>query len=176
MLLFGISLSGSSRSHQIFATRQLGTSSVALKTKLQFCVIDSASSRFQNRPCIKGTWLATPAISPSRLPYANRHRQNDSQHCGRRPISAGETSSLYRSHIHSRNFTSSSIRAHNMSAQLIPSNPADLMVIRNVTPNIATFSVPFSRFGKVKIGGRGTLGRFQFPCRNAARLPTFTSS
>lgn len=32
------------------------------------------------------------------------------------------------------------------------------MVIRNVTPNIATFSVPFSRFGSVKIGGRGTLG------------------
>lgn len=31
------------------------------------------------------------------------------------------------------------------------------MVIRNVTPNIATFSVPFSRHGKIKIGGRGTL-------------------
>ncbi|KAK2592278.1 hypothetical protein QQS21_010031 [Conoideocrella luteorostrata] len=44
-----------------------------------------------------------------------------------------------------------------MSAELIPSNPADLMVIRNVTPNVVTFSVPFSRFGKIKIGGRGTL-------------------
>ncbi|RFU78107.1 nuclear qri2 nse4 [Trichoderma arundinaceum] len=44
-----------------------------------------------------------------------------------------------------------------MSADLIPANPADLMVIRNVTPNITTFSVPFSRFGKIKIGGRGTL-------------------
>ncbi|KFG79979.1 hypothetical protein MANI_019884 [Metarhizium anisopliae] len=44
-----------------------------------------------------------------------------------------------------------------MSADLIPANPADLMVIRNVTPNIATFSVPFSRFGRIKIGGRGTL-------------------
>ncbi|KFH46172.1 hypothetical protein ACRE_029610 [Hapsidospora chrysogenum ATCC 11550] len=44
-----------------------------------------------------------------------------------------------------------------MSSKLIPSNPADVMVIRNVTPNIATFSVPFSRFGTVKIGGRGTL-------------------
>ena len=31
------------------------------------------------------------------------------------------------------------------------------MVIRNVTPNIVTFSVPFSRFGSVKIGGRGTV-------------------
>jgi hypothetical protein len=45
-----------------------------------------------------------------------------------------------------------------MSSKLIPSDPDHVMVIRNVTPNIATFSVPFSRFGKVKIGGRGTLG------------------
>lgn len=44
-----------------------------------------------------------------------------------------------------------------MSHKLIPSNPADVMVIRNVTPNIVTFSVPFSRFGTAKIGGRGTL-------------------
>ncbi|KAM5346537.1 hypothetical protein ACJ41O_009542 [Fusarium nematophilum] len=44
-----------------------------------------------------------------------------------------------------------------MSSKLIPSNPDDVMVIRNVTPNVVTFSVPFSRFGKVKIGGRGTL-------------------
>ncbi|KAL7949326.1 hypothetical protein V8C42DRAFT_310602 [Trichoderma barbatum] len=44
-----------------------------------------------------------------------------------------------------------------MSADLIPTNPADLMVIRNVTPNVTTFSVPFSRFGKLSIGGRGTL-------------------
>ncbi|KAK4066785.1 hypothetical protein Trihar35433_7212 [Trichoderma harzianum] len=46
-----------------------------------------------------------------------------------------------------------------MSASLIPTNPADLMVIRNVTPNVTTFSVPFSRFGKLSIGGRGTLVR-----------------
>ncbi|KAG5981251.1 hypothetical protein E4U55_003144 [Claviceps digitariae] len=45
----------------------------------------------------------------------------------------------------------------NMSASLVPANPADVMVIRNVTPNIVTFSVPFSRFGRIKIGGRGTL-------------------
>lgn len=44
-----------------------------------------------------------------------------------------------------------------MSSKLIPSNPDDVMVIRNVTPNIATFSVPFARFGRIKIGGRGTL-------------------
>ena len=34
------------------------------------------------------------------------------------------------------------------------------MVIRNVTPNIATFSVPFLRFGTMRIGGRGTLGAY----------------
>lgn len=44
-----------------------------------------------------------------------------------------------------------------MSSKLIPANPADVMVIRNVTPNVATFSVPFARFGRIKIGGRGTL-------------------
>ncbi|OAA48576.1 hypothetical protein NOR_01826 [Metarhizium rileyi] len=46
-----------------------------------------------------------------------------------------------------------------MSADLIPANPADLMVMRKVTPNIVTFSVPFSRFGRIKIGGRGTLAK-----------------
>ena len=50
-----------------------------------------------------------------------------------------------------------------MSAGLIPPNPADVMVIRNVTPRVVTFSVPFSRFGKIKIGGRGTLGRCSSP-------------
>lgn len=45
-----------------------------------------------------------------------------------------------------------------MSSKLVPGNPADVMVIRNITPNIVTFSVPFARFGKIKIGGRGTLG------------------
>lgn len=53
---------------------------------------------------------------------------------------------------------SSTSKHSNMSSQLIPSKPSEVMVIRNVTPNIATFSVPFARFGKVKIGGRGTLG------------------
>ncbi|EFQ26779.1 uncharacterized protein GLRG_02599 [Colletotrichum graminicola M1.001] len=46
-----------------------------------------------------------------------------------------------------------------MSQKLIPQNPADVMVIRDLTPNVTTFSVPFSRFGAVKIGGRGTLVR-----------------
>lgn len=56
-----------------------------------------------------------------------------------------------------------------MSAELIPSNPSDVMVIRSVTRNIVTFSVPFARFGKAKIGGRGTLGTFAIPRRAAPR-------
>jgi len=43
------------------------------------------------------------------------------------------------------------------SASLIPADPAKVMVIRDVTPDITTLSVPFLRFGHIKIGGRGTL-------------------
>lgn len=46
----------------------------------------------------------------------------------------------------------------NMSSKLFPGDPSKVMVIRKVTPEITTFSVPFSRFGLFKIGGRGTLG------------------
>jgi hypothetical protein len=45
-----------------------------------------------------------------------------------------------------------------MSSKLIPTNPSDVMVIRNVTPNVVTLSVPFARFGKIRVGGRGTIG------------------
>lgn len=45
-----------------------------------------------------------------------------------------------------------------MSSKLIPSNPADVMVIRNITPNIVTLSVPFLRYGLFRVGGRGTIG------------------
>jgi hypothetical protein len=44
-----------------------------------------------------------------------------------------------------------------MSSKLIPTNPSDVMVIRDVTPNIVTLSVPFSRFGMLKVGGRATV-------------------
>ncbi|ORY67635.1 beta-lactamase-like protein [Pseudomassariella vexata] len=47
----------------------------------------------------------------------------------------------------------------NMSSKLIPSNPSDVMVIRNITQNVVTFSVPFSRFGILQVGGRGTVVR-----------------
>lgn len=47
-----------------------------------------------------------------------------------------------------------------MSSKLIPTNPAEVMVIRDVTPNVVTFSVPFKRVGIIPIGGRGTVGEF----------------
>ncbi|KAL2257140.1 hypothetical protein VTK26DRAFT_606 [Humicola hyalothermophila] len=46
-----------------------------------------------------------------------------------------------------------------MSSQLIPPNPDEVMVIRGVTPNVVTFSLPFLRFGRFPIGGRGTVVR-----------------
>ncbi|KAF2027619.1 hypothetical protein EK21DRAFT_114707 [Setomelanomma holmii] len=49
-----------------------------------------------------------------------------------------------------------------MSSKLVPSDPAKAMVIRDVVPRvITTLSVPFWRFGRVKIGGRGTIVRLQ---------------
>lgn len=51
----------------------------------------------------------------------------------------------------------SSSSAAGMSSKLIPANPADVMVIRNITPNVVTFSVPFKRFGTIPVGGRGTV-------------------
>ncbi|EAW12761.1 uncharacterized protein ACLA_011880 [Aspergillus clavatus NRRL 1] len=41
--------------------------------------------------------------------------------------------------------------------RLFPSNPEEVMVIRNVTSDIITMSLPFARFGWLKFGGRGTL-------------------
>ncbi|KAL0580492.1 hypothetical protein V5O48_001562 [Marasmius crinis-equi] len=47
-----------------------------------------------------------------------------------------------------------------MSSKLIPSKPDQVMVIRDLVPNIiTTCSAPFNRFGRFKIGGRGTLVR-----------------
>lgn len=49
-----------------------------------------------------------------------------------------------------------------MTSKLIPSNPAEVMVIRDVVPRtITTCSVPFARFGRIKVGGRGTIVRLQ---------------
>jgi hypothetical protein len=47
-----------------------------------------------------------------------------------------------------------------MSSKLIPKDPEKVMVIRDVVPRtITTLSVPFLRFGRIKIGGRGTIGK-----------------
>jgi len=47
-----------------------------------------------------------------------------------------------------------------MSEKLVPKDPAKVMVTRQVVPNvITTFSVPFSRFGRIHVGGRGTVVR-----------------
>jgi hypothetical protein len=46
-----------------------------------------------------------------------------------------------------------------MTSKLVPGNPSEVMVIRDVTPNIVTLSVPFLRFGLLRIGGRGTIGK-----------------
>jgi hypothetical protein len=47
------------------------------------------------------------------------------------------------------------------ASKLIPSDPAKVMVIRDITPQITTLSVPFLRFGHIKVGGRGTLVKLQ---------------
>ncbi|KAF2751135.1 hypothetical protein M011DRAFT_463884 [Sporormia fimetaria CBS 119925] len=49
-----------------------------------------------------------------------------------------------------------------MSSKLVPSDPAKVMIIRDVVPNvITTLSAPFSRFGLIKVGGRGTIVRLR---------------
>jgi len=45
------------------------------------------------------------------------------------------------------------------AAKLIPSDPEKVMVIRKITPDIITCSTPFLRFGRIKVGGRGTIVR-----------------
>jgi glyoxylase-like metal-dependent hydrolase (beta-lactamase superfamily II) len=44
-----------------------------------------------------------------------------------------------------------------MSSSLVPSNPEEVMVIRDLTPRVVTLSVPFARGGKIKFGGRATI-------------------
>lgn len=55
-----------------------------------------------------------------------------------------------------------------MSQKLVPSDPSKVMVIREVVPRvITTMSVPFWRFGRIKIGGRGTIGMNHFLCEKS---------
>ncbi|KUJ06301.1 uncharacterized protein LY89DRAFT_412713 [Mollisia scopiformis] len=48
-----------------------------------------------------------------------------------------------------------------MTSKLIPSDPESVMVIRDIAPNVTTLSVPFLRFGRIKIGGRATIVKLQ---------------
>ncbi|KAI1392087.1 uncharacterized protein F4822DRAFT_389595 [Hypoxylon trugodes] len=69
---------------------------------------------------------------------------------------------VYNSTFHSRAHNISLKQQHyysTMSSKLIPSNPSDVAVIRHITPNIVTVSVPFARFGLIRVGGRGTIIR-----------------
>jgi hypothetical protein len=50
-----------------------------------------------------------------------------------------------------------------MTSKLVPSNPEEVMVIRELVPGVTTLSVPFLRFGLIKVGGRATIGLFPFP-------------
>ena len=43
------------------------------------------------------------------------------------------------------------------ASKLIPSDPDKVMIVRRLTPNLLICSVPFLRFGRIKIGGRGTI-------------------
>ncbi|ERF76004.1 hypothetical protein EPUS_08258 [Endocarpon pusillum Z07020] len=47
------------------------------------------------------------------------------------------------------------------AAKLIPSDPAKVMVFRDILPNMATISSPFARFGLFKVGGRATIIKLQ---------------
>jgi Domain of unknown function (DUF4336) len=43
------------------------------------------------------------------------------------------------------------------ASKLIPSDPASVMVFRDILPNLTTLSAPFARFGLMKVGGRATI-------------------
>lgn len=49
-------------------------------------------------------------------------------------------------------------RIATMASKLFPGDPSKVMVIRQVTPQITTLSLPFSRFGLIRFGARATLG------------------
>jgi len=48
-----------------------------------------------------------------------------------------------------------------MASKLVAKDPAATTVIRDVTPTLTTFSVPFYRFGRFYIGGRATLAKLK---------------
>lgn len=63
-----------------------------------------------------------------------------------------------------------------MSDKLVPSDPEKVMVIRDVTPNVTTLSVPFLRFGMIKFGGRATIGMPLFAISSQATKTNHSST
>ncbi|KAI7468216.1 hypothetical protein KC357_g6802 [Hortaea werneckii] len=43
------------------------------------------------------------------------------------------------------------------ASKLIPADPEKVMMMRKITPDVLVCSTPFLRFGRIKIGGRGTI-------------------
>lgn len=93
---------------------------------------------------IKSAWSSVRSNTFNRSPGA----LNNFESRGLPPVIS---SPLLRALYHSQHL-------YRMTSKLIPSDPSKVMVIRQITPNITTCSVPFLRFGRLKIGGRGTIG------------------
>ncbi|KAF6836775.1 hypothetical protein CMUS01_05293 [Colletotrichum musicola] len=115
-----------------------------------------------HRRAFTSTHNPSQAHSSTHQPEGSSHT-NTSNNTSQAPLqgqhtldSADQTPS---SHNHHNNPVKNHISKPTMSQKLIPANPADVMVIRDLTPNITTFSVPFARFGTLKVGGRATLVR-----------------
>lgn len=47
------------------------------------------------------------------------------------------------------------------ASKFVPTDPASVMVFRDILPNLMTLSSPFARFGRLKVGGRGTIIKLQ---------------
>ncbi|CAG9947899.1 unnamed protein product [Clonostachys rosea f. rosea IK726] len=93
------------------------------------------------------TLASHPLISSSPANFCVIDRRNSGQVYLRKYLySSSVSSAVYRPNLKplplSRGFIITPARSAAMSSKLIPSNPADVMVIRHVTPNIVTFSVP----------------------------------
>lgn len=86
-------------------------------------------------------------LQPEHIPTCNSTRQTRTLATA---VRSSRLSSKYPNHTNVRSIT--------MSDKLIPRTPSDVMVIRDITPNVVTLSVPFARFGMIRVGGRATIG------------------
>ncbi|KAI1417284.1 hypothetical protein F5Y13DRAFT_152404 [Hypoxylon sp. FL1857] len=114
--------------------------------------------------------ISRPSKLASFVSQISRYRRESSSK-GHLTSANAEYNNTLHSRAHSRRTSHPHIRARllpghkqqsrhlAMSSKLIPSNPADVAVIRNITPNVVTVSVPFARFGIIRVGGRGTIIR-----------------